>query len=201
MIKYIDLNNTYIDSTVEIGDGTIIYPNVIVEGNTKIGNHCVIHMGSYVKDTIVGDDTVIYHSHIECSKIGNDCKIGPYAYIRPNCIIKDHITIGSFVELKNSKIEDHSRIPHLSYIGDTEIGKNVNIGCGVVTANYDGKKKHHTIIKDGAFIGCNVNLIAPITISEHGFIGAGSTITNDVPADTLVVERSKTVMKKYKEDC
>ncbi len=201
MVNYIDQKNTYIDDSVIIGDGTTIYPNVILEGNTEIGKSCFIHMGCYLKDTKVGDNTVIYQSHIEDSKIGNNCKIGPYTHIRPNCVIEDNIKVGSFVELKNSRIDNGSKIPHLSYVGDAIVGKNVNIGCGVITANFDGKEKHQTFIEDGAFIGCNTNLIAPIKLEKNAFIGAGSTITRDVPSDTLAIARAKTVMKKYKEDC
>lgn len=201
MVNYIDQEYTYIEDNVVIGEGTTIYPNVILEGHTKIGKNCMIHMGCYLKNAEVGDNTIIYHSHIEDSKIGAYCNIGPYAHIRSNCIIKNYIKVGSFVEIKNCQIDEQTRIPHLSYMGDSMIGKNVNIGCGVVTANYDGKEKHQTMIKDGAFIGCNVNLIAPIEVGENSFIGAGSTITRDVPNDILAVERTKTVMKKYKEEC
>ncbi len=200
MANYIDQSHTYIEDGVVIEGETTIYPNVVLEGKTKIGKNCVIHMGCYLKNVEVGDNTIIYHSHIEDSKIGAYCNIGPYSHIRPNCIIGDNIKVGSFVELKNVQIDDQTKIPHLSYIGDTVIGKNVNIGCGVVTANYDGKEKHQTMIKDGSFIGCNVNLIAPIEVGENSFIGAGSTITRDVPNDTLAVERAKTVTKKYKEE-
>lgn len=201
MVNYIDQNHTYIEDGVIIGEGTTIYPNVILEGTTKIGKNCIIHMGCYLKNVKVGDNTTIYHSQIEDSKIGSSCNIGPYAHIRPNCIIEDNIKVGSFVELKNSHIGSQTKIPHLSYIGDSIVGKNVNIGCGVVTANYDGKEKHQTVIENGAFIGCNTNLIAPIKIEQNAFIGAGSTITRDVPNDTLAIARAKTVMKKYKEEC
>ena len=201
MVKYIDMKNTYIDDTVAIEEGAIIYPNVILEGNTKIGKNSIIHMGCFIKDTEIKENTIIYHSHIESSKIGSYCEIGPYAHIRSNCIIKDNVKVGAFVELKNSMIDNETKIPHLSYLGDSKIGKYVNIGCGVVTANFDGKEKHPIVIEDNAFIGCNVNLVAPIKIEENAYIGAGSTITKDVPKDTLAVERSKTVMKKYKEEC
>lgn len=201
MVNYIDKKNTYVADSVEIGENTTIYPNVMLEGTTKIGNNCTIHMGCYLKNVEVKDNTIIYNSHIEDSKIGANCKIGPYTHIRPNTIIGDNIKVGSFVELKNSKIDNQTKIPHLSYIGDSIVRKDVNIGSGVITANYDGKEKHQTMIEDGAFIGCNTNLVAPIKIEKNAFIGAGSTITKDVPADTLVIARAKEVMKKYKEEC
>lgn len=201
MIKYIDANNTYIDQSVKIGDGTTIYPNVMLEGETRIGRNCIIHMGCYIKDSVIGDNTIIYSSHIEDSKIGRDCQIGPYTHIRHDNIIENEVKVGSFVEIKNNTIGTKSRIPHLSYIGDASIGENVNISCGVITANFDGKKKNRTIIEDNAFIGCDVNLIAPITIEQNSIVGAGSTITADVPNDSIAIAREKTVIKKYKEEC
>ncbi len=201
MVKYVDRNNTYIADTVEIEDGTVIYPNVMIEGNSKIGKNCVIHMGCYIKDSIIGDNTIIYSSHIEESEIKDSCQIGPYAHIRKGNIIDNYAKIGSFVELKNNKIGKNTKVPHLSYLGDAEVGENVNIGCGVVTANFNGKEKHKTVIENGVFIGCNVNIIAPIKIEENSFIGAGSTITKDVSKNCLVIERAKTVVKKYEEEC
>lgn len=195
MIRYIDKNNTYIDSEVTIGDNTTIYPNVIIEGKSIIGENVIIHMGTYIKDSIIGDNTIIYNSQIKNSIIGKDNIIGPYAHIRENNNTGNNVKIGSFVELKNSIVKDNSKIPHLSYIGDAEIGENVNIGCGVITANYDGKNKHKTIIKDKAFIGCNVNLIAPVTIEENSLVAAGSTITDDVPANALAIARSRQTNK------
>ncbi len=201
MVNYIDKNTAYIDESVEIGESSTIYPNVILEGKTKIGKNCIIHMGCYIKDTVIGDNTTIYSSHIENSQIKDNCTIGPYAHIRYGNIIQSEVKIGSFVELKNSTIEKQSKIPHLSYIGDSQVGKEVNIGCGVITANYDGKEKHQTIIQDKAFIGCNSNLIAPITIGEKSIVAAGATITKDVPNHAMVVEQTKFVVKKYEERC
>lgn len=201
MVKYIDASHTYVEETVQIGEGTTIYPNVMLEGDTKIGKNCIIHMGCYIKDTVIGDGTVIYSSHIEESKIGNDCKIGPYAHIRHGNIIENEVKIGSFVEVKNNTIGEKSRIPHLSYVGDASVGKNVNISCGVITANFDGKKKNQTIINDNAFIGCNANLVAPVTIERNSIVGAGSTITEDVPNDSIAIARDRAVIKQYKEEC
>lgn len=193
MIKYIDKKNTYIDETVKIGDGTTIYPNVCIEGKTVIGKNCIIGMGSYIKDSAIGDNTTIYNSQILDSQIGNDNRVGPYSNIRPGNVTKDSVKVGSFVELKNTKIEANSKVPHLSYIGDAEIGNSVNIGCGTVTANYDGINKNKTIIKDNSFIGCNAILIAPLTINENTTIGAGSTITDDVPANALGIARERQI--------
>lgn len=198
MIKYIDKKNTYIDDSVQIGDGTIIYPNVMLEGNTKIGKNCIIHMGNYIKDTIIGDNCVVYSSFILESRIGKNCKIGPYSHIRPNNIISDNVKVGSFVELKNDKIAVGSKVPHLSYVGDTEIGKKVNIGAGTITANYDGKNKFKTIIGDNAFVGSNSTLIAPVKVEEKALIAAGSTITNDVPKNNLAIARQRQENKDRK---
>lgn len=194
-MKLIDERSTYIDEKVIIGEGTIIYPNVTIEGSTVIGNNCVIHNGSYIKDSIIGDNNTIYSSYVIESKIGNNNQIGPFANIRPNNDIKDNIKIGSFVELKNSIIESNTKIPHLSYVGDAEVGSNVNIGCGVITANYDGKNKHKTIIKDHVFVGCNSNLIAPVTLHKNSLIAAGSTVTEDVNENALCIARARQVNK------
>ncbi|MDD2518703.1 MAG: DapH/DapD/GlmU-related protein [Bacilli bacterium] len=196
MVKYIDKNNTYIGTDVVIGENVVIYPNVLIEGKTVIGNNVVIHMGTYIKDSIIGDDSIIYNSQIKDSTIGKNNKIGPYAHIRENNNIGDNVKIGSFVELKNTVIKSNSKIPHLSYIGDSLIGSNVNIGCGVITANYDGKNKHKTIIKDNAFIGCNANLIAPVIIENNAIVSAGSTITDNVPANALALARARQINKE-----
>lgn len=193
MIKYIDKKNTYIDETVTIKDNTIVYPNVVIEGATEIGENCIIGSGCFIRNSIIGDNTIIYSSQIIESTIGNSNRIGPYSNIRPNTITKENVKIGSFVEIKNTIIGEGSKVPHLSYIGDGEIGKNVSIGCGTITANYDGENKNKTIIKDRSFVGCNVNLIAPITLEENCIIGAGSTITKDVPKDALAVARERQI--------
>lgn len=159
---------------------------------------------TYIEDFVeIGDKTTIYPNVMIEGKtrIGNNCNIGPYAHIRNGNIIQNLVKVGSFVELKNNTIQEQTKIPHLAYIGDSQVGKEVNIGCGVITANYDGKEKHQTIIQDKAFIGCNSNLIAPITIGEKSIVAAGSTITKDVPGSMLIIEQSKYVVKKYEEEC
>lgn len=195
-MKLIDENNTYIDSEVIIGEGTIIYPNVIIEGKTTIGTNCIIYAGSYINNSIIGNDNKIYHSYIMQSEIGNNNTIGPFSNVRENNKIKNNNKIGAFVELKANTINSNNKIPHLSYIGDSIIESNINIGCGVITANYDGVNKHKTIIKDDSFIGCNVNLIAPVTIGENTLIAAGSTITEDVEDNSLAIARNRQTNKK-----
>lgn len=193
MIKYIDKKHTYIGENVQIGDGTIIYPNVVIEGNTIIGKNCLIYVSSVIKDSIIGNDCNIYTSYIINSQIGNHNTIGPYANIRENNYICDNNKIGAFVELKNCNVNNNTKIAHLSYLGDTYIGKNVNIGCGVVTANFDGKRKNKTNIDDDCFIGCHSVLVAPLNIKENSFIAAGSTITKDVNNNCLAIARASQV--------
>ena len=184
-----------IESTVEIGKDTVIMPNTILMGNVKIGNGCVIGPNSYIVDTVVGDNTKLNNTQAYSSKIGSGVTAGPFVHIRPNCDIADNVHIGNFVEVKNSTVDEGSKLPHLLYVGDSDVGKDVNFGCGCVTVNYDGRNKSRTTVKDGAFIGCNTNLVAPVTVGENAFTAAGSTITEDVPDNSLAVARNRQVVK------
>ncbi len=188
-----DPGTTYIESAVTIGADTRILPSTYIEGDTKIGPKNVIGPGVRIRDCIIGHGNEIEFSVLKSSDIGSGCTIGPYAHIRPGCSIEGKNRVGNFVEVKNSRLEKGSKVAHLSYIGDGDVGVGANIGCGVVFVNYDGKKKHRTIIEDGAFIGCNVNLIAPVRIKKDAYIAAGSTITKDVEAYCLAIERGKQV--------
>ena len=194
-VTIIDTNSTYIESDVEIGNDTIIYPGVMLKGNTKIGINCTIEMNSSIENSIIGNNTEVKNSTIVDSIVGEDTTVGPYAYLRPKSNIGNNVKIGDFVEVKNATIEDNSKASHLSYIGDAHVGKNVNIGCGVVFVNYDGKNKFKSIVKDGAFVGSNSNLVAPVTVEEDGYIATGSTITNDVPKGALAIARERQVVK------
>jgi len=195
-MKLIDEKNTYIEESVKIGKGTIIYPNVVIEGNTIIGENCIIYAGSYIKDSIIGNNNTIHHSYVVESEIGDNNTIGPFSNIRANNKIKNNNKIGAFVELKGNIINSNNKIPHLSYIGDAIIESGINIGCGVITANYDGVNKHKTVIKKDAFVGCNVNLVAPVTVGENTIIAAGSTITEDVEDNALAIARNRQTNKK-----
>lgn len=190
-VTIIDPSNTYVDKNVKVERDTILYPGTILTGNTKIGEDCIIGPNTRIENSKISDDVEIRNSTIIESVIDSNTKVGPYAYLRPNSKLGKNVKIGDFVEVKNSTIGDNSKASHLSYIGDGEIGKNVNIGCGVVFVNYDGKVKNKTIVKDNAFIGCNVNLVAPITVEENGYVAAGSTITKNVPEGALAVARTK----------
>lgn len=195
-VTIIDINSTYIDSDVEIGNDTIIYPGTMLRGKTKIGSSCIIGMNSSITNSEIGDYTQVQTSTIIDSKVGENTIVGPYAYLRPKSNIGNNVKIGDFVEVKNATIEDNSKASHLAYIGDAHVGKDVNIGCGVVFVNYDGKNKSKSVVKDGAFIGSNSNLVAPVIIEEKGYIATGSTITNDVPKGALAIARERQVIKE-----
>ncbi len=194
-VTIIDPSHTYISSDALIGCDTTIYPGVIIEGKTKIGENCIIGSCSKLTDMIIEDNVDIQNSVLVDSVIGSFTTVGPFAYVRPKCVVGRHCKIGDFVEIKNSIIGDNTKASHLTYLGDSDIGSNINIGCGTVTVNYDGKNKYRTKVKDNSFIGCNVNLIAPVTVEEGAFIAAGSTITDDVPKNSLSIARSKQINK------
>lgn len=193
-VVIVNEETVYIDDSVEIGAGTYLGPGVILQGNTVIGDNCTIHQNSRIKDSVIGNDVNVENAVILESKVGEGSSIGPFAYLRPGSNIGKNCKIGDFVEVKNSNFGDGSKSAHLTYIGDSDVGENVNIGCGVVFVNYDGTNKARSTVGDGAFIGCNTNLIAPVEIGDGAYIGAGSTINKDVPKDALAVERSKQVV-------
>ena len=190
-VTIIDPKSTFVDSNVVVGNDTVLFPFTYIKGETTIGSDCVIGPNANITDCIIGDNNRIKECHIISSEIGNNCDVGPYCYIRPGSQIHNNVKIGDFVEIKNSKVGEGSKVPHLSYIGDSVIGKQVNVGCGSITCNYDGAKKYHTVIEDGAFIGSNSNLIAPVIIGKDAYIASGSTITEDVPAKALAIARCK----------
>lgn len=185
-----------IEENIEIGKGTIILPNTIIMGGTQIGENCTIGPNSYICDTIIGNNTRLNNTQSFESEIGSGVTAGPFVHIRPNCKIADKVHIGNFVEVKNSTVDEGSKLPHLLYVGDSDVGKDVNFGCGCVTVNYDGRNKSRTTVKDGAFIGCNTNLVAPVTVGENAFTAAGSTITEDVPDNALAVARNRQTVKE-----
>lgn len=190
-VTIINPENTYIDADVSIGQDTILYPGVIIEGKSSIGKNCIIHSNVRIIDSIIGDHVVIKDSSvIEGSVIKNHSSIGPFAHLRPGSVISEDVKIGNFVEIKKSVIGAGTKAMHLSYIGDAEIGKNVNIGAGTITCNYDGFKKHKTIVEDNVFIGSDTQLVAPVKVSRGAYVGAGSTITKDVPPDSLAISRT-----------
>ena len=194
-VDFIDIRSAYIDKSVKIGKGTVIYPCVVLEGDTEIGENCLIGQNTRIKDSKIGDGTDIQSSVILESSVGKDTHVGPFAYIRPGSTVGSECKVGDFVEIKNSEFGDGSKASHLAYIGDSNVGKGVNVGCGVVFVNYDGSSKYRSTVHDGAFVGCNVNLVSPVEIGEKAYLAAGSTITRDVPPGALCVarERQKTI--------
>lgn len=190
-VTLIDPNTTYIGVNAIIGKDTVIYPNNIIEGYTKIGEGCTILQNSRIKDSIIEDNVEIQASVILDSKIGKNTTVGPFAYIRPESTIGEGVRIGDFVEVKKSSIGNETKVSHLTYIGDAEVGSGCNFGCGTVVVNYDGKKKNKTIIGDHSFIGCNTNLISPVEVQDNTYIAAGSTITSTVEEGDLAVARAK----------
>ncbi len=190
-VTIIDPNTTFIDYDVQIGQDTIIYPNTYIEGNTVIGEDCAIGPNIRFTDMKVGNKVTAQFSYCHEAEICDGVTLGPYVHIRPGTTIGENVKIGNFVEIKNSNVGEGSKLPHLQYIGDTDMGSGVNVGCGSVTCNYDGKQKFRTTIGDNAFIGCNTNLVAPVTVEEGAYIAAGSTITKDVPKDNLAVARAR----------
>ncbi|MFJ8268432.1 bifunctional UDP-N-acetylglucosamine diphosphorylase/glucosamine-1-phosphate N-acetyltransferase GlmU [Peribacillus asahii] len=195
-VTIIDPATTYIESGVSIGQDTTIYPGVTIAGQTVIGEDCVIGPHSEIKDCEIGKGTHIHQSVAHSSSIGSNVNIGPFAHIRPQSEIHDSVKIGNFVEIKKTVFGEGSKASHLSYIGDAEVGKGVNIGCGSITVNYDGKKKHLTKIEDDVFIGCNSNLVAPVTVGKGAYVAAGSTITEDVPGEALSIARARQINKE-----
>ena len=194
-VIFVDENNAYIDEGVVIGEGTVIEPNVRISGKTVIGKNVTIGFCSDISDCEIADNVTIKHSVLTESKIGAKTTVGPFCYVRPKCIVGEGVKLGDFVEVKNAVIGDGTKLSHLTYVGDADVGKKINFGCGTVVVNYDGKNKFRTVIEDGAFIGCNTNLVAPVRVGENAFTAAGSTITEDVPADNLAIARARQVNK------
>ncbi|ERT59265.1 bifunctional UDP-N-acetylglucosamine diphosphorylase/glucosamine-1-phosphate N-acetyltransferase GlmU [Megasphaera vaginalis (ex Srinivasan et al. 2021)] len=190
-VSIIDPASTYVDTTVTVGRDTVLYPGTILEERTTIGEDCQI--GPYVRMTnvVMGDNDCLQFTYAHDCEIKNGCEIGPFVHFRPDTIVGNGVKVGNYMEVKNSKIGDGTKLPHLSYIGDSDVGSGVNIGCGTITVNYDGKVKHRTTIADHAFVGCNSNLVAPVTVGEYAYVAAGSTVTKDVPERSLAVGRAR----------
>ena len=190
-VTVMDPASTFVDATVSVGEDTVLYPFTWLEGETTIGRDCRIGPNSRIADSQLGDAVTLHFSYAHECKIAEGVTVGPYVHLRPDTQLATGVKVGNFVEIKNSLVGQGSKVPHLSYIGDTDIGSGVNIGSGTITVNYDGKKKHRTHIGDDAFIGCNTNLVAPVSVGAGAYIAAGSTITKDVPDGALGVGRAR----------
>lgn len=194
-VQIIDPQNVYIDPRCRLAAGVTLLPGCILRGHTRIGEGCVIGPNSMLTDCTVGSHTTVNASQLSGSTVGSDTTVGPFAYVRPGCTIGDHCRVGDFVEMKNSVIGDGTKISHLTYVGDSDVGQRVNFGCGTVTTNYDGHRKFRCTIGDDVFLGCNTNLIAPVRIGDRAYTAAGSTVTGDVPAGALAIARARQVNK------
>lgn len=195
-VRFVDPDSVYIGPNVQVGKGTLILPGTILRGNTVIGEGCELGPNTMIRDCTIGDHVTVNASQLNESTVDAGTTIGPFAYIRPNCHVGPHVKVGDFVELKNSTIGEGTKISHLTYVGDSDVGQRVNFGCGTVTVNYDGAAKFRTVIGDDAFLGCNTNLVAPVQVGDGAYTAAGSTITDDVPAGSLAIARSVQVVKK-----
>lgn len=187
---------TIIEAGVSIAPQVLLYPDNLLLGNTSIGSGCTLYPGSRLQNAVIGQDSTLENSVLLDCTVGSHTTVGPFAYLRPGTRVGDHCRIGDFVEVKNSAIGDHTKVSHLTYVGDSDLGRHINLGCGVVFVNYDGKAKNRCTVEDHAFIGCNCNLVAPVTIGENAYLAAGSTVVEDVPADSLYVARSRGVVKE-----
>lgn len=199
-VQMMDPSAVYVEDGVQVGRGTLLLPGTILRGSTVIGENCEIGPNSMLTDCTVGDGAVVNSSQCSQSVIGAGAQVGPFAYIRPGCQVGKEVKVGDFVELKNASIGEGTKISHLTYIGDCDVGSKCNFGCGTVVVNYDGKVKHRSAIGDHCFIGCNTNLVSPVRIGDWAYTAAGSTITDDVPEHELAIARARQVNKAQWRD-
>jgi bifunctional UDP-N-acetylglucosamine pyrophosphorylase/glucosamine-1-phosphate N-acetyltransferase len=194
-VTIIDPSCTYISAEASIGQDTVILPGTIIEGNTKVGRGCVIGPGSLLRDAVIGNAVEVRLSVVTGASVADNGRIGPFSHLRPGAVLKENVKVGNFSEVKKSVVGAGSKVNHLSYIGDSFLGRNVNVGAGTITCNYDGVKKSTTVIGDRAFVGSNVNLVAPVRVGADVVLGAGSTITEDVPERSLAIARARQINK------
>ncbi|MCL4425320.1 MAG: bifunctional UDP-N-acetylglucosamine diphosphorylase/glucosamine-1-phosphate N-acetyltransferase GlmU [Firmicutes bacterium] len=195
-VTVVDPASTFVDSQVEVGMDTTLYPFTFLEGNTRIGAGCRIGPAARIVDSVLGNEVVIEQSTIEKSHLSDGVHVGPFSHLRADCFLEKGVKVGNFAEIKNTLVRSGTKIPHHSYLGDSTIGSRVNVGAGTVIVNYDGQSKHHSEIGEGAFIGCNSNLISPVRIGDGSYVAAGSTITEDVPEGALAIARGRQVNKE-----
>jgi UDP-N-acetylglucosamine diphosphorylase/glucosamine-1-phosphate N-acetyltransferase len=198
-VTIINAKNIYVSYDAQIGRDTVIYPEAFIDSGVKIGKNCVIKGSTYIKNSVIGDNVTVSYSYVEGAKIAKNSKIGPFSHIRPGSVLKENVKVGNFSETKKSVIEKNSKVNHLSYIGDAEIGENVNIGAGTITCNYDGKNKHKTVIGSNSFVGSNVNFVAPVNIGKGVLVAAGSTITSSIPSGKMAIARARQELKQRKQ--
>ena len=190
-LKLMDEKSIFIGDNVTIGNNVTIYENNRIEGNSVIGDNTILLPNNYIIDTIIEDNVTFNYSQSDKAVVKSGANIGPFARLRPNAVIGKNCKIGNFVEIKNATLDDNTKVSHLAYVGDANVGKNCNIGCGVIFVNYNGKVKNKTIVEDNCFIGSNCNLIAPLKIEKNSFICAGTTVTEDTNNDDFVIGRCR----------
>ncbi|MDR2351127.1 MAG: bifunctional UDP-N-acetylglucosamine diphosphorylase/glucosamine-1-phosphate N-acetyltransferase GlmU [Endomicrobium sp.] len=195
-VSIIDVDKVYISYDAKIGQDTVIYPGVFIDTGVIVGKCCVLKGSSYITDAKIDDGSIISYSYINGAVIGKNVKIGPFSHIRPGSVLKDNVKVGNFSETKKAVIAKNSKVNHLSYIGDAKVGKDVNIGAGTITCNYDGINKHKTVIGSNSFVGSNVNFIAPVKVGNNALVAAGSTVNRDVPAGKLAIARARQELKR-----
>lgn len=199
-VRMMDPAAVYVEDSVTVGAGTLLLPGTILRGDTVIGKNCEIGPNTMITDCTVGDGAVINSSQCNQSVIDPGAHVGPFAYIRPNCHVGRDVKVGDFVELKNATLGEGTKVSHLTYIGDCDVGRECNFGCGTVLVNYDGKKKYRSTIGDHCFIGCNTNLVSPVKLGDWAYTAAGSTITEDVAEGELAIARARQINKKQWKD-
>ncbi|GHT07856.1 bifunctional protein GlmU [Endomicrobiia bacterium] len=199
-VSIVDADNVYISYDAKIGGDTVVYPGAFIDVGVSIGKNCIIRGASYISNSKIGDESAILYSYIEGAVIDKKVTVGPFSHIREGSVLRENVRIGNFSETKKAVIAKNSKVNHLSYIGDALVGKNVNIGAGTITCNYDGAKKHQTIIGSESFIGSNVNFVAPVKIGCGVLVAAGSTITHDVQSGKLVIARVRQEVKRRRID-
>ena len=191
-----DPETTYVTPGVEIGAGTALLPGTCLEGRTVVGRDCVLGPNARIIDSVLGDGCVVEQSKVEGARLAGSLRVGPFANLRPGTVMEAGAKAGAFVELKNTNVGRGTQVPHLSYLGDTAVGAGANVGCGTVTANFDRVEKHFTVVEDGAFLGCNTTLVAPVNVGAGAYVAAGTVVTEDVPPNALVISRPKEQIKK-----
>ena len=194
-VMLVDPNTTHISPKAKLESGCTVLPGCMIHGDSTVAKGAVIGPNTWLRSAHIDENVTVNASQVIESTVGANTTVGPFAYIRPGCTIGEKARIGDFVELKNSNIGDGTKVSHLTYIGDSDFGKAINVGCGVVTVNYDGKKKYRTTVEDNAFVGCNVNLVSPVKVGRGAYLAAGSTITEEVPEDAMVVARCRATVK------
>lgn len=195
-VLMMDPTAVYVEDQVSVGAGTLLLPGTILRGKTVIGENCLIGPQAMLTDCTVEDGCTINASQCEGSTIRQNCQIGPYTHIRPRCVVGEDSKIGAFVQLKNCSLGRGTRMAHLTYVGDSDVGEDCNFGCGTITCNYDGFKKYRTTIGSHVFVGCNTNLIAPVTVEDGAFIAAGTTVAQRVPEDAMAIGRVRQEVKE-----